>query len=89
MCNNVTVNILKKEEVKRKEKDQISDWLEKRKCIRKNIYAKKMKSVENGNIIYSNEHPLLLHNGTEVHEIGVENRRGNFETVYVVYSSSE
>ncbi len=88
MCNNVTANILKKEEVKRKEKDQISDWLEKRKCIRKNIYAKKMKSVENGNIIYSNEHPLLLHNGTEVHEIGIENRRGNFETVYVVYSSS-
>ena len=37
MCNNVTVKILKKEEVKRKEKDQISDWLEKRKCIRKNI----------------------------------------------------
>ena len=88
MCNNVTANILKKEEVKRKSKDQISDWLEKRKCIRKNIYAKKMKSVENGNIIYSNEHPLLLHNGTEVHEIGIENRRGNFETVYVVYSSS-
>ena len=89
MCNNVATNILKKEEVKRKEKDQISDWLEKRKCIRKNIYAKKMKSVENGNIIYSNEHPLLLHNGTEVYEIGVENRRWNFETVYVVYSSSE
>lgn len=88
MCNNVTANILKKEEVKRKSKDQISDWLEKRKCIRKNIYAKKMKSVENGNIIYSNEHPLLLHNDTEVHEIGIENRRGNFETVYVVYSSS-
>ena len=88
MCNNVTANILKKEEVKRKSKDQISDWLEKRKCIRKNIYAKKMKSIENGNIIYSNEHPLLLHNGTEVHEIGIENRRGNFETVYVVYSSS-
>lgn len=88
MCNNVATNILKKEEVKRKEKDQISDWLEKRKCIRKNIYAKKMKSVENGNIIYSNEHPLLLHNGTEVYEIGVENRRENFETVYVVYSSS-
>ena len=42
MCNNVATNILKKEEVKRKEKDQISDWLEKRKCIRKNIYAKKM-----------------------------------------------
>ena len=47
-----------------------------------------MKSVENGNIIYSNEHSLLLHNDTEVHEIGIENRRGNFETVYVVYSSS-
>lgn len=89
MCNNVTANILKKEEVKRKSKDQISDWLEKRKCIRKNIYAKKMKSIENGNIIYSNEHPLLLHNGTEVHEIGIENRRGNFETVYIVYSSSD
>ena len=89
MCNNVATNILKKEEVKRKSKDQISDWLEKRKCIRKNIYAKKMKSIENGNIIYSNEHPLLLHNGTEVHEIGIENRRGNFETVYIVYSSSD
>lgn len=88
MCNNVTTNILKKEEGKRKEKDQISDWLEKRKCIRKNVYAKKMKKVENGNIYYSNGHPLLLHNGSEIYEIGIENKKGEYETVYVIYSSA-
>ncbi len=89
MCNNVAANILKGDERESRVKDQIDDWIENRPTLKKNVYAKELRKIENGDIIYSKGHPLKLHDKTRVYEIHIENRDRIFETVCIVYAFSD
>lgn len=89
MCNNIKANILKKDEEESRIKDQITDWIEKRPTLKKNIHAKELRKIENGNIVYSKGHPLKLHDKTSIYEIGIENKEKIFETVRVVYAFTD
>ena len=81
MCNNIKANILKKEEVESRIKDKISDWIDIKPTLKKNVQAKKLRKIENGNIVYFKGHPLKLHNKTRVYEIVSESKDKIFQTV--------
>lgn len=86
MCNNIRANILKKEERESRIKDKISDWIDIKPTLKKNVQAKKLKKIENGNIVYFKGHPLKLHNKTRVYEIVSESKEKIFQTVRITYS---
>lgn len=69
MCNNIRINKISVKKVEEKKKDQISDWLEERPVLSRNVLAKKRRVKNKNSIKYISGAPLKLHDGTRIYKI--------------------
>ncbi len=86
MCNNIRINQLKKEEKEVVLKDQISDWIESRPKLSRNIRAIKNRIIKENSIEYIKGMPLKLHDGTRVYKIIVEEFNGKFKDIKIEFA---
>lgn len=86
MCNNIRMNQFKKEEKEVVVKDKISDWIENRPKLSRNVRAIDNKIVKGNSIEYVKGSPLKLHDGTRIYKISEKVIRGGFKEIIIEFS---
>lgn len=86
MCNNIRINQLKKEKREVVLKDKISDWIESRPKLSRNVRAIANRIVGKNSIEYIKGSPLKLHDGTRVYRITVDKFDGKFKDINVEFA---
>ncbi len=86
MCNNIRMNQFKKEEKEVVVKDKISDWIENRPKLSRNVRAIDNKIVKGNSIEYVKGSPLKLHDGTRIYKISEKVIREGFKEIIIEFS---
>jgi len=86
MCNNIPMNQLNKKKKEAVVKDKISDWIENRPKLSRNVRAIKNKIVKGNSIEYVKGSPLKLHDGTRIYKISEKVIREGFKEIIIEFS---
>lgn len=86
MCNNVKWNRLNKKKKEVVVKDKISDWIENRPKLSRNVRAIENKILKGNSIEYVKGSPLKLHDGTRIYKISEKVIRGGFKEIIIEFS---
>lgn len=86
MCNNIRMNQLKKEKKEAVVKDKISDWIENRPKLSRNVRAIENKKMRGISIEYAKGAPLKLHDGTKIYKITEKVISREFKEIIVEFS---
>ena len=86
MCNNVEWNRLNKKKKEVVVKDKISDWIENRPKLSRNVRAIENKILKGNSIEYVKGSPLKLHDGTRIYKISEKVIRGGFKEIIIEFS---
>lgn len=86
MCNNVEWNRLNKKKKEVVVKDKISDWIENRPKLSRNVRAIENKIVKGNSIEYVKGSPLKLHDGTRIYKISEKVIREGFKEIIIEFS---
>lgn len=86
MCNNVKWNRLNKKKKEVVVKDKISDWIENRPKLSRNVRAIENKIVKGNSIEYVKGLPLKLHDGTRIYKISEKVIREGFKEIIIEFS---